>query len=79
MTLHQLRIFRAVARHLNFIRAARELHLSQPSVSMQIHQLEDDLGVPLVEQVGKRVYLAEAGKTLGGVCPPGHGPAGGSP
>lgn len=66
MTLHQLRIFRAVARHLNFTRAAQELHLSQPSVSMQIQQLEEELGVPLFEQVGKRVYLSEAGKVLEG-------------
>lgn len=66
MTLHQLNIFRAVARRLNFTRAAKEIHLSQPSVSMQVHQLEDELGVSLFEQVGKRVYLTEAGKILEG-------------
>lgn len=64
MTLHQLRIFRAVAHHLNFTRAAQELHLSQPSASMQIQQLEEELGVPLFEKVGKRVNLSEAGKVL---------------
>ena len=66
MTLHQLRIFRAVAQHLNFTRASKDLHLSQPSVSMQIQQLEEELEVPLFEQVGKRVNLSEAGKVLEG-------------
>ncbi|MBI1987051.1 MAG: LysR family transcriptional regulator [Nitrospinae bacterium] len=66
MTLHQLRIFRAVAHHLNFTRAAQELHLSQPSASMQIQQLEEELGTPLFEKVGKRVNLSEAGRVLEG-------------
>ena len=39
VTLRQLRVFEAVARHLNYSRAAQELHLSQPAVSMQMKQL----------------------------------------
>ncbi len=64
LTLRQLRIFEAVARHLSFTRASEELHLTQPAVSMQVKQLEETVGLPLFEQVGKRVYLTEAGEEL---------------
>jgi DNA-binding transcriptional LysR family regulator len=61
-TLRQLDILEAVARCGNFSRASAELHLTQPAVSMQIKQLESALGMPLFEQVGKRIQLTEAGK-----------------
>lgn len=64
VTLRQLKIFEAVARHLSYTRAAEELHLTQPAVSMQIKQLEQIIGVPLTELVGKRLYLTEAGREL---------------
>ncbi|MBI4206293.1 MAG: LysR family transcriptional regulator [Betaproteobacteria bacterium] len=64
VTLRQLRVFGAVARNLNFSRAARELHLTQPAVSMQIKQLEESAGLPLFEQVGKKIFLTEAGREL---------------
>lgn len=64
VTLRQLRIFDAVARHLSFTKASEELHLTQPAVSMQIKQLEQIVGIDLVEVVGKRVYLTEAGEEL---------------
>lgn len=63
-TLRQLKIFEAVARHLSFSRAAEELHLTQPAVSMQVRSLEEAAGLPLTEQVGKRVFLTEAGAEL---------------
>jgi DNA-binding transcriptional LysR family regulator len=63
-TLRQLQVFEAVARQLSFSRAARELHLSQPAVSMQVKQLEAQAGLPLFEQLGKRLYLTEAGRAL---------------
>jgi DNA-binding transcriptional LysR family regulator len=63
-TLRQLQVFAAVARQLSFSRAARELHLSQPAVSMQVKQLEAQAGLPLFEQLGKRLYLTEAGRAL---------------
>ncbi|MGH2398701.1 MAG: archease, partial [bacterium] len=66
MTLHQLRIFHTVARLGNFSRAAAELGISQPSVSIQVGDLERSLGVDLFEQRGKRIFLTEAGKTLEG-------------
>ncbi len=66
ITLRQLKVFDAVARHLSYTQAARELFLSQPAVSMQIKQLEDNLGIALFERLGRRVYLTEAGRELFG-------------
>jgi len=64
LTFRQLSVFEAVARHLSFSRAAQELHLSQPAVSMQIKQLEENVGTSLFEQLGKKIYLTEAGHEL---------------
>ncbi|RMD70356.1 MAG: LysR family transcriptional regulator [Gammaproteobacteria bacterium] len=62
ITLRQLKVFQAVARHLSFTRAAESLFLTQPAVSMQIRQLEEHVGLPLFEHVGKKVFLTPAGK-----------------
>jgi LysR family transcriptional regulator, low CO2-responsive transcriptional regulator len=67
-TLHQLKVFSAVARHNSFTRAAEELFLTQPTVSMQVKQLSKTVGLSLFEQVGKRLYLTEAGKELYTTC-----------
>lgn len=64
VSLRQLQVFEAVARLLSFTRAAEELFLSQPTVSMQIKKLENDIGLALTEQVGKKISLTEAGKAL---------------
>ena len=61
ITLRQLKVFEAVARHLSFSRAAEELHLTQPAVSMQVKGLEAQAELPLFEQVGKKIHLTEAG------------------
>lgn len=61
VTLRQLKVFESVARHLSFSRAAEELHLTQPAVSMQVKQLEEQSGLPLTEMVGKKVFLTAAG------------------
>ncbi|MGB8433492.1 MAG: LysR family transcriptional regulator [Burkholderiales bacterium] len=63
-TLRQLKVFEAVARLLSFSRAAEELHLTQPAVSMQVKALEAQAGLPLFEQIGKRIHLTEAGEAL---------------
>ena len=63
-TLRQLKVFEAVARHLSFSRAAEELHLTQPAVSIQVRKLEDHAGMPLFEQFGKKIYLTAAGAEL---------------
>lgn len=62
--MRQLRIFEAVARFGSISRAAVEVHLTQPAVSMQVKQLEDQLGLQLLEHVGKRMCLTEAGREL---------------
>ncbi|MBE9056186.1 LysR family transcriptional regulator [Sphaerospermopsis sp. LEGE 08334] len=67
-TLHQLKVFEAAARHGSFTRAAEELFLTQPTVSMQIKQLTKSVGLPLFEQVGKRLFLTEAGHELFATC-----------
>jgi DNA-binding transcriptional LysR family regulator len=64
VTLRQMRVFAAVARHLSFTRAARELHLTQPAVSQQVKLLEQEIGLPLFEQIGRKVHLAPAGAEL---------------
>jgi LysR family transcriptional regulator, low CO2-responsive transcriptional regulator len=66
VTLRQLRTFRAVADHRSFSTAAHELRTSQPSVSYQVKELESALGVPLLDRLGKRVALTEAGQVLYG-------------
>jgi DNA-binding transcriptional LysR family regulator len=68
ITLRQLRIFDAVPRHLSFTQASEELHLTQPAVSMQVKQLEQAVGVPLFELVGKRVFLTEGGQEMQRYC-----------
>ena len=67
-TLHQLRIFLAVARHNSFARAAEELHLSPPTLSLQVKQLSETVGQPLFEQLGKKIFLTAAGQTLADAC-----------
>lgn len=67
-TLHQLVVFEATARHGSFTRAAEELFITQPTVSSQIKQLTKAVGLPLFEQIGKRLYLTEAGKELLATC-----------
>jgi DNA-binding transcriptional LysR family regulator len=67
-TLRQLEVFQAIARLGSFTRAAEELHLTQPTVSMQIKKLTDATGVPLFEQVGNKIYLTDAGRELYDTC-----------
>jgi LysR family transcriptional regulator, low CO2-responsive transcriptional regulator len=67
-TLHQLRIFLAVARHNSFARAAEALHLSPPTLSLQVKQLSETVGQPLFEQLGKKIFLTAAGQLLAEAC-----------
>ncbi len=64
LTLKQLRIFEAVAEHRNYTQAAKSLFLTQPAVSMQIRQLEEEAGMALFERSGKEVRLTDAGLEL---------------
>lgn len=63
-TLHQLQILEAIYEHSSFTRAAEALNLTQPTVSQQMKQLTKAIGLPLIEQLGKQLYLTEAGKEV---------------
>src|SRR4051794_14011362 len=62
MELRHLRYFVALAEHLNFTRAAAQVHVTQSTLSHQIKKLEEELGRPLFDRVGKRVIMTEAGE-----------------
>ena len=68
VTLRQLRTFEAVARLRSFSRAAEEMHVTQPTVSKQIRLLNAQVGLPLLEQLGKKVFLTQAGEELYATC-----------
>ncbi len=63
-TLRQLKVFEAAARNQSFSRAAAELHLTQPGVSMQVRELEGHAGLPLFERIGRKMHITEAGREL---------------
>ncbi|MGF1591577.1 MAG: LysR substrate-binding domain-containing protein [Pleurocapsa sp.] len=67
-TLHQLKVFETVARNGSFTRAAEELLITQPTVSSQVKQLTKAIGLPLFEQIGKSLYLTDAGQELLMTC-----------
>ncbi|WP_178861695.1 LysR family transcriptional regulator [Thiomicrorhabdus cannonii] len=68
ITAQQIRIFEAVARHLSYTKAAEELNLSQPAVSIQIKRLEENNDVKLVEVIGKKLYLTRSGERMYQTC-----------
>lgn len=67
-TLHQLRVFQQLAWSMNYTEAAKKLHLTQPAVSIQVKQLEDNLNLPLLEKIGKKLFLTPAGQELDVFC-----------
>ncbi|RMH61081.1 MAG: LysR family transcriptional regulator [Zetaproteobacteria bacterium] len=64
LTLKQLQIFRVVAEQQSYTRAAKALYLTQPAVSMQIKQLEAEIGMPVFDRIGKQIQLTDAGREL---------------
>jgi DNA-binding transcriptional LysR family regulator len=64
MVNFRLKVFRTVARHLNFRRAAEELFLTQPAVTLQVKTLEQQLGVQIFDRSGPRISLTPAGALL---------------
>ena len=67
-TFRQLWVFDAIARLGSFTRAAEEMHLTQPTLSMQVRKIAASVGFPLFEQVGKKIYLTDAGRALQELC-----------
>ena len=63
-TLHRLELLVAVAKRLNITQASRELHVSQPSISQEIRQLEKNLGVKLISKKRRGIELTDAGAVL---------------
>ncbi|MFM7802787.1 MAG: LysR family transcriptional regulator [Limnohabitans sp.] len=63
-TFRQLRFFNAVARHLSFTKAAEDMHVSAPAVTMQIKDLEAEIGMPLFERQGRKVSLTTTGEYM---------------
>ena len=64
VSIRQLRVFTTVARHLSFARAAEELHLTPPAVSMQVRDLEDAVGLPLFDRGGRQITLTTGGEYM---------------
>lgn len=64
MELRQLEYFMTVCKELHFTRASEKLNIAQPTLSQQIKSLEDDIGIPLFDRIGKKTALTEAGKIL---------------
>lgn len=64
ITLRQLEIFRELVNHMNITRTAEALHLTPSAVSIQMRQLSESAGMALFEQVGKRLYLTDAGRAM---------------
>ncbi len=63
-SLRQMQIFAAVARDLSYTRAAEALHLTQPAVFAQVRQLEEAVGLPLLERIGRKLHLTAAGEEV---------------
>jgi len=63
-TLHQLRVFSKVNELQSVTKAAEELHLTQPAVSIQVKKLQDQFELPLIEHVGRQLYVTDFGKDI---------------
>lgn len=64
MNFRKLKIFYETAKHLNMTRVAKEMYISQPSISQSINELENDLGVKLFDRIGKKLYLTHEGEVF---------------
>jgi DNA-binding transcriptional LysR family regulator len=68
VTLHQLRIFQQLTISMSYTEAANTLNLTQPAISIQVKQLENNLNLSLLEKIGKKLFLTPAGKELKEFC-----------
>lgn len=67
-TLHQLYIFLEVARHQNITRAAKEMYMTQPALSIQLKNFQRQFEIPLTEKIGKKLYLTDFGKSIASIA-----------
>ena len=63
-TLHQLQVFLKVTQTLSITKAAEELHLTQPAVSIQLKNFQDQFEIPLTEVIGRKLYVTDFGKEI---------------
>src|SRR5690349_13275465 len=63
-TLNQLQVFLKITQTLSVTKAAEELHLTQPAVSIQLKNLQDHFDIPLTEVVGRKIYITDFGKEI---------------
>ncbi|MBX2916149.1 MAG: LysR family transcriptional regulator [Cyclobacteriaceae bacterium] len=63
-TLHQLQVFHQVAQHQSITKASEELHLTQPAVSIQLKNFQDQFSIPLTEVVGRKLFITDFGKEI---------------
>ena len=63
-TLHQLQILQKVAEKQSITKAAEELHLTQPAISIQLKNLQDQFDIPLIETIGRNIYITEFGREI---------------
>ena len=63
-TLHQLQVFLKVAQCQSITKAAEELHLTQPAVSIQLKNFQDQFEIPLTEIIGRKLYVTDFGKEI---------------
>ncbi|MGM0636243.1 MAG: LysR substrate-binding domain-containing protein [Bacteroidota bacterium] len=63
-TLHQLKVFLKVSENQSITKTSEELHLSQPAVSIQLKNFQDQFSIPLTEQVGRRIFITDFGKEI---------------
>ena len=63
-TLHQLKIFLQIHKHKSITRAAEEMHLTQPAISIQLKKLQDQFEIPLTEVIGRQLYVTDFGERI---------------
>ncbi|MFN2261266.1 MAG: LysR substrate-binding domain-containing protein [Psychroflexus sp.] len=63
-TLHQLKVFHNISQNQSITKTSEELHLSQPAISIQLKNFQDQFSIPLTEQVGRRIYITDFGKEI---------------
>lgn len=63
-TLHQLKVFLKVSENQSITKTSEELHLSQPAISIQLRNFQDQFSIPLTEQVGRRIFITDFGKEI---------------